>query len=145
MYYPEEMTFLREANARYDYWVGRRTSFDAAAKLLSTLPDERWVSLEDLAGEYDVDAEALAACLQGTRPDGRHLVLSEDGVAGAGLPLLSAETEAWRLLLERDELFDEARSSLATLAESLHTSSRAAKLPSPTVQLPASWSALRAL
>ncbi|MFD9504804.1 McrB family protein [Streptomyces sp. NPDC060035] len=110
--YPEGMTFLWEAHARYDYWAGRRTGFDAAAKILSTLPDERWVSLEDLAGEYDVDAEALAACLQGTRPDGWHLALSENGVAGVGLPLLPAETEAWRLLLERDELLDEAGSSL---------------------------------
>ncbi|MFE9727687.1 hypothetical protein ACFYQ5_30010 [Streptomyces sp. NPDC005794] len=71
--YPDEVTFLWEANARYDYWVSKRTGFDAAAKVLSTLPDERWVSLEDVAGEYDVDAEALAACLQeGTRPDGWH-------------------------------------------------------------------------
>lgn len=112
--YPAPEAFLSEAHAHYGYWRTRRTSFDAAAKLLSELPDERWISIEDLANEFSVDAEALAACLQGTRPEGWHLALSDDGEAGPGPGpgLLPVETEQWRTLLGRDELYDEEGSSL---------------------------------
>ncbi|MER5485473.1 AAA family ATPase [Streptomyces sp. NPDC002812] len=110
--YPDPVTFLSEATTRYTYWRTRRTSFDAASKLLAELPDDRWISVEDLAREYSVDAEALAGCLQGTRPEGWHLVLSENGEVGLGLPLQTSEIEAWRLLLERDEVYDEEGSSL---------------------------------
>lgn len=113
--YPDPVTFISEAGTRYDYWHTGRVFFDAAAKLLSELPDDRWVSVEDLAAEYEVDPEALAACLQGTRPEGWHLALSSDGEAGFGVTLQSTETDAWRTLLVRDELYDEAASSFDTV------------------------------
>ncbi|WP_051860290.1 McrB family protein [Streptomyces anulatus] len=113
--YPDPVTFFSEATTRYTYWRTRRASFDTAAKLLSELPDEQWVAVEDLAAEYEIDPEALAACLQGTRTEGWHLALSAEGEAGYGLTLLPTETDAWRALLERDELYDEAASSFDTV------------------------------
>ncbi|MFF1647120.1 McrB family protein [Streptomyces sp. NPDC058240] len=113
--YPEPGTFFSEAGTRYAHWRAGRLYFDAAAKLLSELPDDRWVSIEDLAAEYEIDPEALAACLQGTRPEGWHLALSPDGEAGFGTTLLATEIGAWRTLLERDELYDEAASSIDTV------------------------------
>ncbi|MFE7757098.1 hypothetical protein [Streptomyces sp. NPDC057429] len=73
------------------------------------------MAVEDLAAEYEIDPEALDACLQGTRPEGWHLALSAEGEAGYGLTLLPTETDAWRALLERDELYDEAASSFDTV------------------------------
>ncbi|MEU8506279.1 hypothetical protein AB0C40_16475 [Streptomyces brevispora] len=66
--YSDPVAFFSEAGTRYDHWRTGRVFFDAAAKLLSELPDDRWVSVEDLAAEYEVDPEALAACLQGRAP-----------------------------------------------------------------------------
>ncbi|MCM2429199.1 McrB family protein [Streptomyces sp. RKAG337] len=109
--HPAPEDFFSEAINRYLAWRTNRPGFDAAAALLSELPDGRWVRISELAAEYEVDADALAACFQGTRPSGWHLALGYDGDVWPELGLLPTELDEWRRLLERDELYDEARSS----------------------------------
>ncbi len=109
--YPDPVRFFSEARGGYLDWKANRSSFDAAASLLSELPDGRWVRVSELAAEYEIDADALAACFQGTQPDGWHLALGYEGDVWPELPLLPAEREEWRTLLIRDGLYDEARSS----------------------------------
>ncbi|MGW7412457.1 McrB family protein [Streptomyces sp. NPDC054863] len=112
--FSDPVTFLSEATIRYTHWKTQRNPFDAAAKLLAEMPDDRWIGMQSLADEYSVDAEALAASLQGSRSEGWHLALSEDGTAGFGMPLLPTETETWKGLLLRDGLLDETRSTVDT-------------------------------
>lgn len=108
--YPAPEQFFSEAISRYRAWRAERPGFDAAAGLLSELPDGRWVRIGELAAEYELDADALAASFQGTRPNGWHLALGHNGDVWPELPLLPAERDEWRELLERDELYDEEHS-----------------------------------
>ncbi|MBZ6232628.1 AAA family ATPase [Streptomyces olivaceus] len=110
--YPEPVDFLSEAGERYMDWRRNREAFDAAAALLQLVPDMRWLDIEDLAAEYEVDAYTLASVFQGTRPDGWHLALDAEGTTvDVGITLLSNEIETWRNLLSEDRLLDEQYSS----------------------------------
>ncbi|MFF3738217.1 AAA family ATPase [Streptomyces sp. NPDC002566] len=110
--YPKPVDFLSEAGERYMDWRRNRDAFDAAAALLQLLPDGRWLDIEDLAAEYEVDAYTLASVFQGTRPDGWYLALDHEGTTvGMGITLLANEIETWRNLLSEDGLLDEQYSS----------------------------------
>ncbi|MEE4541383.1 AAA family ATPase [Streptomyces sp. V4-01] len=108
--YPDSEDFFREAVARYLAWRRDRPGFDAAAGLLSELPDGRWVRIGELAAEFELDADALAACFQGTRPNGWHLALGYEGDVWPELRLQAEELAEWKGLLVRDDLFDQERS-----------------------------------
>jgi 5-methylcytosine-specific restriction protein B len=104
--YPDPEDFFGEARSRYTVWRRNRPAFDAAAGLLSELPDGRWVRISELAAEFELDPDALSACFLGTRPDGWHLALGDDGEVPSYPPLLSGERDEWRWLLDRDGLVD---------------------------------------
>ncbi|WP_326788592.1 AAA family ATPase [Streptomyces sp. NBC_00151] len=111
--YPKPVDFLGEAGDRYMDWRRNRDAFDAAAALLQLLPDGRWLDIDDLAAEYEVDPYTLASVFQGTRPDGWHLALDAEGTTvGMGITLLTNEIDTWRHLLIEDSLLDEHTSSV---------------------------------
>lgn len=114
--WPDPVDFYGQARQRYREWERQQQLCAVAATALEQLPDGgNWVALEDLAREFTVDPGVLGPVLRGTRSAGWYLALGEDGSAGAGLPLLPHELDAWRGLLDAEGVLDHGRSSLDTV------------------------------
>ncbi|MFG2883022.1 McrB family protein [Streptomyces sp. NPDC048297] len=114
--WPDPVDFYGEAGRRYRRWERQQLLINVAVTALEKLPDGgHWVTLKELASEFDVDPGVLGPVLRGTRPPGWYLALGEDGQAGAGLPMWPFERDQWRSLLSEEGLLDEGRSSVDTV------------------------------
>ncbi|OLT24063.1 hypothetical protein BJF79_13990 [Actinomadura sp. CNU-125] len=76
----ERDDFYRLAHEAYRYWERNRERFDAASDLIEGIPDETWVSAEDLASDLAVDLERLLGWLQGARPTGGRRCSTRTGI-----------------------------------------------------------------
>ncbi|WP_158714674.1 AAA family ATPase [Streptomyces sp. NRRL S-474] len=108
--------FLTLARSAYGYWDSERPAFEAVTETLAALPDTgKWTRVADLAEHHGVDADFLLPWLQGSRPEGWHLVLGTDGEVPRGLGLSPVELDEWRNLLVRDGVYDEPASSASAV------------------------------
>jgi 5-methylcytosine-specific restriction protein B len=81
--HPDTASFYAELNRVYKYWEVNRSRFDNAVAMVEALPEGRWTSVTDVASEAGIDAAPLIGFLLGSRPDGLHRLLSDDGTRRA--------------------------------------------------------------
>ncbi|MBO2457273.1 McrB family protein [Actinomadura violacea] len=99
---PDKVSFYAELGRAYRYWEEYRNPLQGAVAMVEALPEGRWASLADVASEANVEETALLGLLLGTRPDGWHRLLSDDGTPPREAHLTEEEREEWLGLLSED-------------------------------------------
>lgn len=93
--HPDPEDFFRVGHEGYWYWHGNRERFEAASKRVEKIPDEAWISVDDLAAEVGLDADPLLGWLLGARPEGWRKVVDEHGNPPSMLRLNEDERGQW--------------------------------------------------
>ncbi|GAA1440418.1 McrB family protein [Nocardiopsis tropica] len=89
---------------RYQVWAQARGSYELACEVLQSLPEGRWVCIEDLADLTGLDETLLAQYLSAVRPEGWHRVMDEDGHAPKCAHFTDKERAEAGALLEADAI-----------------------------------------
>lgn len=76
---PNTGQWWQSAREGYRYWKLNRERFDRFEHALKILPEQTWVTWEDVCAVFDLDRSRLVGYLSGVRPDGWHRVLTEHG------------------------------------------------------------------
>ena len=77
--HPDPVAFYAEASKAYSYWKRNKDRFERAAEYLDALPERAWAAVGDVASEAGVDTAALVRLIRGSRPEGWHRLLADDG------------------------------------------------------------------
>jgi 5-methylcytosine-specific restriction protein B len=99
---------------RYNEWKRNESSHALAREVLQSLPEGRWVALQDLAEVTGLDPAALMQHLSATRAEGWHRVLDEEGRAPECAHFTEAERAAANLLLDTDGILGPGGWTLAS-------------------------------
>ncbi|GAA3951604.1 hypothetical protein GCM10023085_37810 [Actinomadura viridis] len=100
--WPDPSEFYREANRHYREWRFRKAGYEQVEALISNIPDGHWVSLTEIANQYDLPPDSLLRWLQGERPEGWYRVLDRHGRIPAEAHVSEDERETWLRLLNDD-------------------------------------------
>lgn len=76
---PNTGQWWQSAREGYRYWKLNRERFDRFEHALKILPEQTWVTWEDVCAVFDLDRSRLVGYLSGVRPDGCHRVPTEHG------------------------------------------------------------------
>ncbi|NEA24766.1 AAA family ATPase [Actinomadura bangladeshensis] len=102
--YPDPAAFYGKARGAYNYWKRNKVRFQAAVDCLDVLPDGVWASVADVASEAGIETAALVGLLRGSRPEGWHRLLADDGTLPREAHLTEREREEWLRLLDEDSV-----------------------------------------
>ncbi|NKZ06281.1 McrB family protein [Actinomadura latina] len=102
--HPDPVAFYAESSKAYNYWKRNKNRFEDAAEYLDVLPERAWAAVGDVASEAGVDTAALVRMLRGSRPEGWHRLLADDGTPPREAHLTEPEWDEWIRLLADDGL-----------------------------------------
>ncbi|MFG2005831.1 McrB family protein [Spirillospora sp. NPDC048911] len=100
--HPDPEGFYREAGTSYKYWKQNREGFGLAKRLVESVPEGTWISIEDLADQTGLSEQNLVHWLQGERPEGWYRVLDPDGGLPDAVDADGATRDEWYRLLDDD-------------------------------------------
>ncbi|GAA4303739.1 hypothetical protein GCM10023178_10620 [Actinomadura luteofluorescens] len=91
-----------ELDRIYAYWERHKENFQTAMAMAEVLPEGRWASVTDVASETGLATAALVGLLLGSRSEGWHRLLSDDGTLPREAHATESERALWLRMLEEE-------------------------------------------
>ncbi|CAM3805533.1 hypothetical protein GCM10009799_29960 [Nocardiopsis rhodophaea] len=102
--FPDLERWVLEVDRRYKRWKATRGRLEQAKRMLSSLPADSWVSVDDLTAQTGTSPGELVQHICGTRPEGWHRLREDSGAPPKDAHFTQSERALVDELVAADQL-----------------------------------------